>query len=942
MSKFQGYAQENRGFDPINVPDTSRRILEQAEETVRGLQAVRDANIANQAAYLNSFVKKMESERDSFDEQTRLMNLNEETRKNNAQIRLEEQEARRKAAGENREAIYKSLAGLAKSAASAYVGYKKQKYDDDYNEMLVKLYHQGITDRKDAENFLADTYTGSNLYSQSVSVLSGAAAAEAGGADPIDVAEMRQNTHGLNVAQKQAVLDFSAQRWGVTLQGAFANDNQTKVKLHGPNGTFIDGTPSQAVSSRDKALVASQLVTGFLKQNGMYGMKAEMLAPALQKMRQQSDSIVSAAIQNEITLQRNEKIDILENSVFQSKAEPSAALRFHKALAGLQFLVPGGRREARERLFKLMETPQQFVNGVSVGFSDEEITQIANSSLPSMPNKTLAELYPAEFLALNQQRAQRVYNRYAAETRAEKMAVALNLKQLEDTMLNDVLEGDNQIDLSDENIDFQIAEYQKLGPDYNEHIQTLERFRQFTPEAVAEKPYIEQAENLMKYGMLTAEAAMKLPISYDSRLKLAQKAKQTSKLAPSTDQVGKAEDHIKAYLRDRSKIHGGKATSRSFHVMTQHALNTFTSDFMRMRESGRDESQAYTDALGKFNEEFNKKQEGIYAIADDPTSAGFRSGEFKNFQAYEAKTSQFEAIESRISTALSKDPTAVTTQLVDLEPLKKVAQQLNTGQKPTLIPQVEMIRKRARKPDGSPYSYSEILFRQMEAHDLKIPQYVAAAVDIENVIPPRYSFLRNYPSPTNSDIMMMSAGVEPVYTKAPQSHTVALMQAATELGVDPVDLATIIGFESAGSYSPDRMGGEGGVYRGLIQFSPGNQKTYGVTPGMSFEDQLLGPVVQYFKDRFAGVGMSTQGATLLQLYTTVLAGNPKANINARDSFGTSSKSGVARMQPHREAALRRFFNGTEANVPSQSFGDSPWQQSQNMNPKVVERLTPAN
>ena len=47
MSKFQGYAQENRGFDPINVPDTSRRILEQAEETVRGLQAVRDANIAN-------------------------------------------------------------------------------------------------------------------------------------------------------------------------------------------------------------------------------------------------------------------------------------------------------------------------------------------------------------------------------------------------------------------------------------------------------------------------------------------------------------------------------------------------------------------------------------------------------------------------------------------------------------------------------------------------------------------------------------------------------------------------------------------------------------------------------------------------------------------------------------------------------------------------------
>ena len=129
---------------------------------------------------------------------------------------------------------------------------------------------------------------------------------------------------------------------------------------------------------------------------------------------------------------------------------------------------------------------------------------------------------------------------------------------------------------------------------------------------------------------------------------------------------------------------------------------------------------------------------------------------------------------------------------------------------------------------------------------------------------------------------------------------------------------------------------------GLIQFSPDNQRAYGVTSNMTFEDQLLGPVVQYFKDRFAGVGMSTQGASLLQLYTTVLAGNPKANINSRDSFGTSSKSGVAKMQPHRQAALRRFFGGSEANMQPQSFGDSPWQQSQNMNPKVVERLTPAN
>lgn len=135
----------------------------------------------------------------------------------------------------------------------------------------------------------------------------------------------------------------------------------------------------------------------------------------------------------------------------------------------------------------------------------------------------------------------------------------------------------------------------------------------------------------------------------------------------------------------------------------------------------------------------------------------------------------------------------------------------------------------------------------------------------------------------------------------------ALETAAAELGVDPIDLATIIGFETGGSYDPGVVGGQGGNYQGLIQFGIPERQAYGVVPGMTFEEQLLGPVVRYFKDRFAKVGMSTQGASLEDLYTTVLAGNPKANRDARDSFGTSARSGAARMfKEHRPAAIKRF------------------------------------
>ncbi len=148
------------------------------------------------------------------------------------------------------------------------------------------------------------------------------------------------------------------------------------------------------------------------------------------------------------------------------------------------------------------------------------------------------------------------------------------------------------------------------------------------------------------------------------------------------------------------------------------------------------------------------------------------------------------------------------------------------------------------------------------------------------------------------------------------SQAKALVAAAAKLGVSPLDLATIIGFETGGTYSPSKMGGAGGNYMGLIQFGPNERKQYGAYRGQSFEEQVQGPVVKYFQDRFAGVGMSTQGADLLTLYRTVLGGNPKASLTGRDAFGTSPQSGVAAMAPHRSEALRRFFGGNAGNVPA--------------------------
>ena len=171
--------------------------------------------------------------------------------------------------------------------------------------------------------------------------------------------------------------------------------------------------------------------------------------------------------------------------------------------------------------------------------------------------------------------------------------------------------------------------------------------------------------------------------------------------------------------------------------------------------------------------------------------------------------------------------------------------------------------------------------------------------------------LTDYPKPVRAAYQVgQEVGSFPVERTgtgtAPSSHTDALMDVATTLGVSPIDLATIISFESAGTFDPGVVGGEGGNYQGLIQFGIPERKAYGVVPGMTFEEQLRGPVLRYFQDRFRAAGWDTQGATLEDLYTTVIAGNPGANRDARDSFGTSARSGVAKMDAHRTQAMKRF------------------------------------
>ena len=114
---------------------------------------------------------------------------------------------------------------------------------------------------------------------------------------------------------------------------------------------------------------------------------------------------------------------------------------------------------------------------------------------------------------------------------------------------------------------------------------------------------------------------------------------------------------------------------------------------------------------------------------------------------------------------------------------------------------------------------------------------------------------------------------------------------AASLGMDPYDLATIISYETAGTFDPTKAGPttQWGQHRGLIQFGEPQARQYGVNWDDAVGSQLgeNGAVAQYFRGNGYEPGMG-----LLDAYSIVNAGAP-GRYNASDANNGGAPGSVA-------------------------------------------------
>lgn len=177
----------------------------------------------------------------------------------------------------------------------------------------------------------------------------------------------------------------------------------------------------------------------------------------------------------------------------------------------------------------------------------------------------------------------------------------------------------------------------------------------------------------------------------------------------------------------------------------------------------------------------------------------------------------------------------------------------------------------------------------------------------------------------------------------------ALVATAQSLGIDPLDLATAISYETAGTFDPMKRGPttKWGQHRGLIQFGEPQAKQYGV----NWEDPIgsqLGPdgaVAKYLKDTGVKPGMG-----LMDVYSAINAGgvgrNNRSDAHAGGAPGTVADKVNNQMAGHRAKAEKLLagvdlgsFGSMAPPQASAAPAQAPAPQTAQGAPAAVQRLT---
>jgi hypothetical protein len=789
-----------------------------------------------------------------------------------------------------------NLAGFSETLSNTLIEQTKQKNERDIEEGIQLYYMNGVPqDQQDSYDQEVDKLRTAHEGVQKV-----ADVAQKGGAPFEGVQQIRNLSGWKKYGFAMGVAKDAGDNYGGWLAEQLQSNTTTPVTVG-----EVSFTPASAETPAQKAAATAVLRMEYMRSKGLLGLHPGLLNKhAFPQFREYENRILNKVREDYVKEQQQM---LQDETISNFAASTNKKGDFITALADLKRAgVPMDK--AREMLLDTIPTVEEFNNTVR---------DISWDGVKSWEGKYLAQIRD-----LRTKLMQRLIQKESMQDSAES--------QERENWTDEALQSFGDQPVSREIAQRFIDTSKKLWKGWVDP--RLEKYlTDDTLEARSKQEQDRYLSQLWAKDELTRDEVMSGKYDPEIASRWESRAREQDKMrAPDVKQAREpaANAVTNALKAAAGLMQAGSTPHWSYELAKAHAMRQIDAKAKVYLASKYSADEAYSRAAQDVIQEINnsnpsdKQGFGTYSLdkgADAGKGAFMRWSQFGSggMGGMASAKADVNAMRVRVN---SGGRAAVFDSTKPLIP-KSVAESMVNPDSP-IHPSIYIIQNAL--PSGKEMSEFDIIDAQLAAHKLPPRQRPYTQQVVQTRLTPKMQALLNRtPDSFRTRRALTEGGLV-----GPGQERQAIQYIATELGVDPIDVATFINYETGGRLvngeyrrGLDTWGGDGGRYLGWIQFSPDNQAKYGVRVGMS-PMEMSQAIVKYMKN--AGV---RPGDSLDMLYQAVQApanmGQARAkgrNIGA-DTNGSIS-SHVARMRKEHSGVASRWLTEGASAQPTNIYRDS--------------------
>jgi hypothetical protein len=348
---YKGYAR-SIGFDPIRAPyEALNKMQERDSRTIRGMEENRRAIKEVRDQYGAGLERKQSLEMQDRDKQHKwsqeLAANRQQAIERNAQTAIQSELQK----GKNAESVLTSLSKFSTTISDSLTEFKKQRDESDMLDGYMEAAASGLpmNRQQDIDNTETLLATAGKAQDKIVDGL------QARGADPYVVSSLLSGNKARDYGRLKAYSEMAA--------GEFPGWAQSKLDEQGLS------------TAADRTAAMKGLFGEFLQQNGLFGLKADFMAPALMKMRQSYNTLIGDARKADIVSKSQlMRDDALEN-LFRGKSGQTLVESFDSIARSYDEdgRTPIGMTKARQLVMQELRDTTRY--------SNEDVTRILSEAM---------------------------------------------------------------------------------------------------------------------------------------------------------------------------------------------------------------------------------------------------------------------------------------------------------------------------------------------------------------------------------------------------------------------------------------------------------------------------------------------------------------------------------------------------------------------------------